>query len=159
MEETYLLAMRCPVYRRRDSNPGFRTELENLAGDGKGKGTSGRTVRPKVPMRKPGADCSVVARKRGNARGAKGAGHLRRDRYGSTGNRRNSGIVTLIVLSRKGPHAIRELVESLDPAPPEEVLNAARRLKYRDSLSGGRTRGFPYIECVFPKSFERESIA
>ncbi len=42
------------------------------------------------------------------------------------------GIVTLIVLSRKGR---------------------------MDSLSGGRTRGFPYIECVFPKSFERESIA
>ena len=48
------------------------------------------TVRPKVLMHKPGADCSVVARKRGNGRGAKGAGHLRRDRYGSTGNRRNS---------------------------------------------------------------------
>ena len=26
MEETYLLAMRCPVYRRRDSNLGFRAE-------------------------------------------------------------------------------------------------------------------------------------
>src|SRR6266849_2341385 len=51
MEETYLLAMRCPVYRRRDCNPGFRAELENLAGDGKGKGTSGSTVRPKAPMR------------------------------------------------------------------------------------------------------------
>ena len=94
MEGTYLLAMRCPVQRRRESNPGFRTELENLAGDDKGKGTSGRTVRPKVPMRKPGADGSVVAVKRGNARGAKGAGHLRRDRYGSTGNRRNSLIST-----------------------------------------------------------------
>ena len=33
MEETYILAMRCPVYRRRESIPGFRTELENLAGD------------------------------------------------------------------------------------------------------------------------------
>ena len=31
--------------------------------------------------------------------------------------------------------AIRELVESLDPAPPEEVLNAARQLKYRDFLT------------------------
>jgi hypothetical protein len=49
MEETYLLTMRCPVYRRRDPNPGFRTELKNLVGDAKGKGTSGRTVRPKVP--------------------------------------------------------------------------------------------------------------
>jgi hypothetical protein len=37
MAETYLLAMRCPVYRRRESHLGFRTELENLAGDGKGK--------------------------------------------------------------------------------------------------------------------------
>ena len=41
MEDTCLLAMRCPVYRRRDPDPGFRTELENLVGDGKGKGTSG----------------------------------------------------------------------------------------------------------------------
>src|SRR5436853_5539194 len=78
MEETYLLAMRCPVYRRRDSNLGFRAELENLVGSVKGKGTSGRTARPKVPMGHPGADCSVVVMKRGNARGAKGAGHLHR---------------------------------------------------------------------------------
>jgi hypothetical protein len=41
MAETYILAMRCPVYRRRESIPGFRTELENLTGDDKGKGTSG----------------------------------------------------------------------------------------------------------------------
>ena len=34
---------RCPVYRRRESHLGFRTELENLAGDGKGKGASGQT--------------------------------------------------------------------------------------------------------------------
>ena len=90
VEATYLPITRCPVFRRRDSNLGSRAELENLAGDGKGKGTNGRTVRPKVPMRGPGADCSVVVRKRGNARGAKGAGHPRRDRQGSTGNRRNS---------------------------------------------------------------------
>jgi len=51
MAETYLLAMWCPVYRRRDSNLGFGRELENLFGDGKGKGTSGSTARPKVPMR------------------------------------------------------------------------------------------------------------
>jgi hypothetical protein len=60
MAETYILAMRCPVYRRRESIPGFRTELENLTGDGKGKGTSGRTARPKVAMGQAGADCSVV---------------------------------------------------------------------------------------------------
>ena len=35
MAETYLLAIRCPVYRRRDSHSGFRTELENLADDAK----------------------------------------------------------------------------------------------------------------------------
>ena len=51
MEGAYLLAMWCPVYRWRDSNLGFRAELENLAGDGKGKGTSGSPARPKVPMR------------------------------------------------------------------------------------------------------------
>jgi hypothetical protein len=33
MEGTYLLAMRCPVYRRHDAYPGFRTELENRVGD------------------------------------------------------------------------------------------------------------------------------
>ena len=77
--ETYLLAARRPVYRRRDSSPGFRMELENLVGDAKGKGASGRTTRPKVPKHRPGAHCSVVVGKRGNARGAKGAGHPRQD--------------------------------------------------------------------------------
>src|SRR5262249_7414770 len=41
MAMTYLLAMRCPVCRRRDFHSGFRTERENLDGDAKGKGTSG----------------------------------------------------------------------------------------------------------------------
>jgi hypothetical protein len=36
-----------------------------------------RRTRPKVPMRRRGADCPVVVMKRGNARGAKGAGHRR----------------------------------------------------------------------------------
>ena len=49
-------------------------ELVNLLGDGKGKGTSGAPARAKVPMRLAGADCLVVAVKRGSARGAKGAG-------------------------------------------------------------------------------------
>jgi hypothetical protein len=92
MVGTYLLAMRCPVYRRRESHPGFRTELENLAGDDKGKSTSGRTVRLKVPMRQPGADCSVVAEKRGNSRGAKGADHRRRAER-STGNGKNRRVL------------------------------------------------------------------
>src|SRR6266567_9046726 len=41
------------------------------------KAQAAPTVRPKVPMRRRGADCLVVAMKRGNARGAKGAGHRR----------------------------------------------------------------------------------
>jgi hypothetical protein len=41
MAETYLLVMRCPVYRRRDFHSGSFTELENLVGDAKGKSTSG----------------------------------------------------------------------------------------------------------------------
>jgi len=75
MEGTYLLAMRCPVQRRRESNLGFRAELENLIGDVKGDGASGRTVRPRVPMRQRGADCPVLAVKWSNVHGAKGAGH------------------------------------------------------------------------------------
>src|SRR2546421_12054770 len=59
MEDTYLPVMRCPVYRRRESHLGFRTELESLVGDGKGKGSSGRTVWSEVPRRWPGADCPV----------------------------------------------------------------------------------------------------
>ena len=42
MEGTYLLSMWRPVWRRRDSHSGFRTELENLIGDVKRKGTSGK---------------------------------------------------------------------------------------------------------------------
>jgi len=61
MAGTYLLAMRGPVQRRRDSNPGFRTELENLIGAVKGKGTSGGPTRPKVPMHRSGAHCLVGA--------------------------------------------------------------------------------------------------
>ena len=82
MADTYLPAMRCPVFRQRESHSGFRTELENLAGDAKGKGTSGSSARPKVPMRQSGADCLEVPMKRSNVRGGKGVGHPRRDRFG-----------------------------------------------------------------------------
>src|ERR1700722_2398434 len=44
------------------------------------KAQAAETARPKVPMRRSGADCSVVVMRRGNARGAKGAGHRRRER-------------------------------------------------------------------------------
>ena len=56
--DTYLLAVRCPVYRGRDSNLGFRMELENLVGDAKGKGTSGRPMRLKVPKHRQGRTAS-----------------------------------------------------------------------------------------------------
>src|SRR5215471_14546030 len=79
IEATYLPIMRCPVYKRRDSNPGSRMELENRVADDKGKGTSGDPTRLKVPMHRSGAHCLVVAVKRGNARRAKGAGHPRQD--------------------------------------------------------------------------------
>src|SRR3974390_1435093 len=39
------------------------------------KAQAAQTARPKVPMRRLGADCSVVVMKGGNALGAKGAGH------------------------------------------------------------------------------------
>ena len=81
MEDTYLLTMRCPVYRRRDSHSGSRTELETLIGDVKGKRTSGDPTRPKVPMRRSGSDHPILVMKWGNAHGAKGVGHSRRDRW------------------------------------------------------------------------------
>jgi len=59
----------------------FVRNLRNLDGDAKGKGVSGDPVRLKVPMRRTGADRSVVVMKWGNAHGAKGAGHSRRDRW------------------------------------------------------------------------------
>jgi len=82
MAETWLLAMRCPGYRWRDSSLGSGMELENLFGGDKGNGTSGSPARPKVPRRWAGADRPVVARKRGNSRGAKGTGHSRHDHLG-----------------------------------------------------------------------------
>jgi hypothetical protein len=64
------------------------------------KAQAAKTARPKVPMRRLGADCFVVALKRGNARGAKGAGH--RHWLGSTGNGRklrSVGLTTLRIVS------------------------------------------------------------
>src|SRR5580698_10311748 len=58
-------------------------------------------ARPKVPMRRLGAPCLVVAMKRGNARGAKGVGHQRwigSTGVGSTGSGRN-----LIINGRRQP--------------------------------------------------------
>jgi hypothetical protein len=93
MAVTCLLAMRCPGYRWRDSNLGFDTELENLCGGDKGKGTSGGPARLKVLIRRIGADCPVGAMMRSNVSGAKGAGHSRLNCYGQLANRRNQMVV------------------------------------------------------------------
>src|ERR1700726_1181358 len=71
------LPKRHPACRWREPQLGSCTERENLTGDAKGKVQAAPTARPKVPMRRGGADCFVVAMKRGNARGAKEAGHRR----------------------------------------------------------------------------------
>jgi hypothetical protein len=61
--------------RRREARPGSCTERGDLNGDVKGNGTSGSDCEAERPMRPLGTDCFVVVMKRGNARGAKGAGH------------------------------------------------------------------------------------
>src|SRR6476660_3339813 len=95
------LPTRHPAYRRREAQSGSRRERENLHGDAKGKAQSVTAARPKVPMRRLGAHCLVVAMKRGNARGAKGVGHQRwigSTGVGSTGSGRN-----LIINGRRQP--------------------------------------------------------
>jgi hypothetical protein len=64
MAGAYLLAMWCPVFRWRDSDPGSGTELENSPGNAKGKLYKCETRRGKVPMCVEGADHPVVATKR-----------------------------------------------------------------------------------------------
>src|ERR1700730_5904929 len=54
------LPKRHPACRRREAQSGSCMERENLAGDAKGKAQTAPTVRPKVPMRRRGADCTVV---------------------------------------------------------------------------------------------------
>jgi hypothetical protein len=81
------LPKRHPAYRRREPQSGSFTERENLTGDAKRKGASGYNREAEIPMRRGGTDCFVVALKRGNARGAKEAGH--RHWIGSTSNGRS----------------------------------------------------------------------
>src|SRR6516225_281141 len=138
---TYLLATRCPVYRRHDSHSGSRTELENLSNDAKGKGTSSEPARPKVPMRRAGADCSVIARKRGNARGAKGAGHRRWERANwqqeepsfLDGRRRSS----CCTASRRKPPRSPASHNLLKPCPSLARWSGSRRRRTRAEPSGG----------------------
>src|SRR5260370_24641048 len=71
------LPKRHPAWRRREPQSGSCTERENLAGMPREKAQAAPTARPKVLMRRRGADCPVVVLKRDNARGSKGAGHRR----------------------------------------------------------------------------------
>jgi len=75
--DVLILPERHPACRRRETQLGFCMERENLAGDGKGKGTSGDNREAESTDAPEGAHCPVVVMKRGNARGAKGAGHRR----------------------------------------------------------------------------------
>jgi len=59
-------------------------ERPNLAGDAKGKDTSGHNRKVESTDAPERADCLVLAMKRGNGGGAKGAGH--RHWIGSTRN-------------------------------------------------------------------------
>src|SRR5262249_61991510 len=58
-----ILTERHPAYRRREARLGSGMERENLAGDGKGKAQAAGTARPKVLMRRRGADRLVVVMK------------------------------------------------------------------------------------------------
>jgi hypothetical protein len=58
------------VFARNCRNQSLRCE---------GRSTSGKKREARVPMRSTGADSSVVAVMWGNAHGAKGGGHPRRD--------------------------------------------------------------------------------
>jgi hypothetical protein len=60
MAGTCLLAMWCPVYGWRDSNPGSDTELGNSSCDAKGKLYKWNSRRGKVPMHMKGADHPVL---------------------------------------------------------------------------------------------------
>ena len=63
MAATYLLAMRRPVYRWRDSNLGSGMELGNSSGNGKRKPYKCDPRRGKVSMCLKGADHPVVVLK------------------------------------------------------------------------------------------------
>ena len=81
------LPERHPAYRRREARPGFVRNVRTWPAMLREKTQAATTARSKVPMRWRGADCLVRATKRGNARGAKGAGH--RHWVGSTSNGRS----------------------------------------------------------------------
>ena len=118
MATTYSLAMRCPVCRRRDSHSGFRTELENLIGDVKRKGTSGSNRE----------DQSTDAERRGGAARSRDEGSVMElDRRGC------------VVQPR--PWANRQREEPVDEAKPfnipkRVVWKAFKRVKANQGAAG-----------------------
>ena len=95
------LPTRHPAYRRPKLNLALVGNVRTYTAMLREKAQSVTTARPKVPMRRLGAHCLVVAMKRGNARGAKGVGHQRwigSAGVGSTGSGRN-----LIINGRRQP--------------------------------------------------------
>ena len=86
------LPKRHPAWRRREAQPGSCTERENLAGDAKGKGTSGSNRE---------AESTDAPERGGLPRSSDEAGVMPVERRGwvirvviveSTGNRRNSSV-------------------------------------------------------------------
>ena len=91
VEDTYLLTMRCPVFRRRDFHPGFRSELETLVGHAKGKGRKRWTREAEStdgPVRRGLPHSSDEA---GQCPWSEGGGSLTAF-VGSTGDRRNPAV-------------------------------------------------------------------
>jgi len=70
MADTYLLACGVRCKGGVDSLSGSRTELENPAGDGKGKRHKRKNREVESTKARAGADCFVVAEKRVMPRGA-----------------------------------------------------------------------------------------
>ena len=134
VEDTCLLTTRCPVFRRRDSHLGSRMELETLAGHAKGKGTSGRPARPKVPMGQSGADRPIVVMKRGNARRAKGVGHSRRcwvngrpEEPSFFAGRRRPSLSGTSRMRRESPVRICERLGVKFPGPTRHCVKKTRK--------------------------------
>ena len=61
--DTCLLGTRHPALRRQEPGQGQGRERENLIGDVKGDGESGRTASPEYQCPRSGADALVVALK------------------------------------------------------------------------------------------------
>ena len=147
VEDTCLLTTRCPVFRRRDSHLGSRMELETLAGHAKGKGTSGRPARPKVPMGQSGADRPIVAMKRGNARGAKGVGHSRRcwvngrpEEPSFFAGRRRPSLSGTSRMRRESPVRICERLGVKFPGPTRQILLLSFASAWTSGPKGGSVR-------------------